>query len=50
MLSSVGINLSSLEKELDLYLAHDMEQIQNLDESRGPEHTNSVFAVYMRIS
>ena len=48
MLSSVGINLSSLEKELDLYLAHDMEQIQNLDDSRGPEHTNSVTKVFQR--
>ncbi len=48
MLNSVGVDLSSLEKELDLYLEHDMEQIQNLDESRPPEHTNAVTKVFQR--
>ena len=46
MLSSVGVNLSSLEKELDLYLDHDMEQVQNMDGS--PEHTNAVTKVFQR--
>ena len=48
MLSSVGVNLSSLEKELDLYLDHDMEQVQNLDGSQSPEHTNAVTKVFQR--
>ena len=48
MLDAVGVNISSLEKELDLYLDQDMEQVQNIDESTAPEHTNAVTKVFQR--
>jgi ATP-dependent Clp protease ATP-binding subunit ClpA len=48
MLNAVGVNLSSLETDLDLYLDHDMEQVQNMDSTQSPEHTNAVTKVFQR--
>ena len=48
MLSSLDVNLSGLEKDLDIYLAQDMEQMRQLDPNFQPEHTNAVTKVFQR--